>query len=113
MNAQQTRTVRRARAGQPISEGTTSARTINASLTGDPLALHRVDGKYLEGSHARMVAGTYEQRPMPIDVAEPDAYDLRGQQYDDAEDAGIDWVIGGVLVCFLAVLSFGAYIIWS
>ena len=81
-------------------------------MTSEPLALHRVDGKYLEGSHARMVAGTYEQRPMPIDVAKPDDHDLRGQQYDDAEDAGIDWVIGGMLVCFFAVMSFGAYIIF-
>lgn len=82
-------------------------------MTADVFALHRVDTQYITDSHARVVAGKYEQKPMPIDVAEPDAYDLRGQQYDDSEDAGIDWVIGGVLLCFVAVLSFCAYIIWS
>ena len=87
---------RKVRAGQPI--------------TSDPLALHRIDGKYLEGSHARMVAGTYEQRPMPIDVAEPDAYDLRGQDYDDEQDdIGLGWVAFAV-VCIVAFFAFGVYV---
>ena len=91
---------RKVRAGQPI--------------TSDPLALHRIDGKYLEGSHARMVAGTYEQRPMPIDVAEPDAYDLRGQDYEDEQDdigIGIGWLVFAV-VCIVAFFAFGVYINW-
>lgn len=112
VNAQQTRTVRRARAGQPVSEGTTSARTINASLTGDPLALHRVDGKYLEGSHASMAAGTYEHRPLPIDVAKPDSetgYDLKGKNYRDDYDAGSGWFVVAIVV-IVAFTAFGTYI---
>ena len=81
-------------------------------MTSDPLALHRVDGTYLEGSHARMVAGTYEQRPMPIDVAEPDSYDLRGQDYEDEQDdIGIGWLVFAVMF-ILAFFAFGLYANW-
>lgn len=68
--------IRKVRAGQPISEGTTSAQTILRSvpMTSEPMALHRVD------------AGKYEHRPLPIDVAKPDSetgYDLKGKTYPD------------------------------
>ena len=49
---------RRVRAGHP--------------MTADHLNLHRVDGSLLEGSHARVVQGKHEQKPLPIDVAVPD-----------------------------------------
>jgi len=79
-------------------------------MTSDPLALHRVDAKHLADNRTRMVAGTYEQRPMPIDVAEPDAYDLRGQDYDDEQDdIGIGWLVFAV-VFILAFFAFGLYI---
>ena len=81
-------------------------------MTSDPFALHRVDTQYITDSHARMVAGTYEQRPMPIDVAEPDAYDLRGQDYEDEQDdIGIGWLVFAV-VCILAFFAFGVYANW-
>jgi hypothetical protein len=93
-----TKQTRRARAGQP--------------MTADPYALHRVDSAYLEGSHARMVAGKYEHKPLPIDVAKPDSetgYDLNGKNYPDDEDAGIGWFVVAILfiVCFAA---YGTYI---
>jgi hypothetical protein len=63
----------RHRAGQPPSEGTASARRLLGQH-------HQVDGAYLEGSHARMVAGQIEERP-----AVPPAWHL--PPYD--EDQGI------------------------
>lgn len=55
-------------------------------MTADPFALHRVDTQYIADSHARVVAGTYEHRPLPIDVTKPDSetgYDLKGKTYPD------------------------------
>jgi hypothetical protein len=90
-----TKQTRRARAGQP--------------MTADPYALHRVDSAYLEGSHARMVAGHIEQ----IEFAgEEPAYDLRGTTYEDDEDSGI--VAIAIVVTCLAIavavtLAYTAY----
>lgn len=94
--------VRKVRAGQPISEGTTSAQTILRSIpmTSEPLALHRVD------------AGTYERSPLPIDVAKPDSetgYDLKGKDYPDDEDAGSGWFVVAIVV-IVAFTVFGTYI---
>jgi hypothetical protein len=73
-------------------------------MTADPYALHRVDSAYLEGSHARMVAGHIEQR-QPIEFAgdEP-AYDLRGTTYEDDDDAGIV-TIAIVCACLAITLT--------
>ena len=81
-------------------------------MTADPFALHRVDTDHLDWSSSQIyiVAGKYEVRPMPIDVAEPDAYDLRGQDYEDEQDdIGIGWLVFAV-VCILAFFAFGLYI---
>jgi hypothetical protein len=43
------------------SEGTKSAQRINASLTGDPLLLHRVDASQLQAP-VHVVNGAVEQR---------------------------------------------------
>ena len=51
---------------------------------------------------------------MPIDVAEPDAYDLRGQDYEDEQDdigIGIGWLVFAV-VCIVAFFAFGVYANW-
>lgn len=88
----------KARAGQP--------------MTADPFALHRVDTQYIADSHARMVAGTYEHRPLPIDVAKPDSetsYDLKGKTYPDDEDAGSGWFVVAIVV-IVAFTVFGTYI---
>lgn len=68
-------------------------------MTADPFALHRVDTQYIEDSHTRMVAGKYEQRAMPIDVAEPDEY----------EEVGKGWRVFAIVV-IVAFTAFGTYI---
>ena len=83
-------------------------------MTADPFAIHRVDTDHLDWSSSQiyLFAGKYEERQMPIDVAEPDAYDLRVQDYDDEQDdIGIGWVVFAV-VCIVAFFAFGVYANW-
>lgn len=86
----------------PVSEGTASAQRLLGQH-------HQVDGAYLEGSHARVVAGRFEERP-----AVPPAWHLQPAD----EDEGIDpinawaearlWLFGAVLVGAITVA-----VIWA
>jgi hypothetical protein len=99
----------RIRAGA-ISEGTASARRINkhVPLTDDPYNLHkaqRVDAAYLTDSHARMVAGNFEQRPakqpaMPVQFAGEEPEEFQGR---DAND--VPWLSARDLVFVVAAIA--------